>query len=99
MEGSAGVPAQCFQKGGILMKAVRLSEIETTVQIILDFSDAFNRHNVAGMMHLMRHDCILEKRNVVPHVTCTVGARLSQDVDAPLGTCKVSARTLTCATF
>lgn len=41
-----------------------MSKLESAVRLVLEFNDAFNRHDVAGMMQLMSDDCIFE--NTVP---------------------------------
>lgn len=43
---------------------MKLSRIESAVRIVLAFNEAFNRHDVAGMMQLMSDDCLFE--NTVP---------------------------------
>lgn len=43
---------------------MKLSRIESAVRIVLAFNEAFNRHDVTGMMQLMSDDCLFE--NTVP---------------------------------
>lgn len=43
---------------------MKMSRIESAIRVVLAFNEAFNRHDVAGMMQLMSDDCILE--NSVP---------------------------------
>ena len=46
------------------MSPIRLARLESGARVILAFNEAFNRHDVAGMMQLMSDDCIFE--NTVP---------------------------------
>jgi len=41
-----------------------MSKIESAIRVVLEFNEAFNRHDVAGLMQLMSDDCIFE--NTVP---------------------------------
>ncbi|MBM3125354.1 MAG: nuclear transport factor 2 family protein [Chloroflexi bacterium] len=55
------------------MSPTRLSRLEAPTRIVLQFNDAFNRHDVAGMMDLMTEDCIFENTNPAPDGTVYVG--------------------------
>ncbi len=46
------------------MSPVRMSRIESAMRLVLAFNEAFNRHDVGGMMQLMSDDCVFE--NTVP---------------------------------
>jgi ketosteroid isomerase-like protein len=46
------------------MSPTRMSKLESAIRIVLEFNDAFNRHDIPGMMQLMSDDCVLE--NYVP---------------------------------
>ena len=46
------------------MSPTRMARLESAVRIILEFNEAFNRHDVEGMMRLMSEDCVFE--NTVP---------------------------------
>ena len=46
------------------MSPIRMSRIESAMRLVLAFNEAFNRHDVAGMMQLMSEDCVFE--NTVP---------------------------------
>jgi len=48
------------------MSPTRMSRIETAIRVVLEFNEAFNRHDVAGMMQLMSDDCIFENTNPAP---------------------------------
>ncbi len=48
------------------MSPVRMSKIEAGIRMILEFNKAFNRHDVAGMMHLLSDDCVFEAASPAP---------------------------------
>jgi len=48
------------------MSPTRMSKIESGIRVVLDFNEAFNRHDVAGMMQLMSDDCVFENTNPAP---------------------------------
>lgn len=43
-----------------LMSPVRMARMESAVRLVLEFNEAFNRGDVAGMMRLVSQDCIFE---------------------------------------
>jgi predicted SnoaL-like aldol condensation-catalyzing enzyme len=45
---------------------MKLSRIENAVRLVLAFNEAFNRHDVAGMMQLMSDDCRFENTHPPP---------------------------------
>lgn len=51
------------------MSPIRMSKIESAMRIVLEFNDAFNRHDVAGMMQLMSDDCVFENTDPAPDGT------------------------------
>jgi predicted SnoaL-like aldol condensation-catalyzing enzyme len=51
----------------------RLFKIEAAIRIVLAFNDAFNRHDVAGMMQLMSDDCVFENTAPAPNGTVYSG--------------------------
>ena len=55
------------------MCPVQMSKIESGMRIVLEFNDAFNRHDVAGMMKLMTDDCIFENTDPAPDGTLYSG--------------------------
>ena len=61
------------EKGVIHMNPVRMSQIEEAMRIVLDFNEAFNRHDVAGMMQLMSDDCVFENTDPAPDGTIYSG--------------------------
>ena len=48
------------------MSPPRLSRIESAVRIVLEFNEAFNHHDVTGMMRLMSDDCVFENTDPAP---------------------------------
>lgn len=48
------------------MSPVRLSRLESSTHIVLDFVDAFNRHDADGMAQLMSDDCLFENSGPAP---------------------------------
>ena len=55
------------------MSPVRMSKFESGVRAVLAFNEAFNRHNVAGMMSLMSEDCLFENTDPAPDGTVYKG--------------------------
>ncbi|MFU8774125.1 MAG: nuclear transport factor 2 family protein [Anaerolineales bacterium] len=43
-----------------------MSRLESATRAVLAFSEAFNRHDVPGMMHLISDDCIYEDYTPAP---------------------------------
>ena len=48
------------------MSPIRMSRLESATRLILEFNQAFNRHDVAGMMQLMSDDCVFENTKPAP---------------------------------
>lgn len=48
------------------MSPTRMSKIEAAIRTVLAFQEAFNDHDVAGMMQLMSDDCVFENTNPAP---------------------------------
>jgi predicted SnoaL-like aldol condensation-catalyzing enzyme len=48
------------------MSPTRMSKIESATRVVLAFNEAFNRHDVAGMMELMSDDCTFENTAPTP---------------------------------
>ena len=48
------------------MSPARMSRLESAIRVVLEFNEAFNRHDVAGMMQLMTDDCIFENTSPAP---------------------------------
>lgn len=51
------------------MSPARLSKIEASVRTVMEFNDAFNRHDVAGMMQLTSDDTVFENTHPSPDGT------------------------------
>jgi predicted SnoaL-like aldol condensation-catalyzing enzyme len=52
---------------------MKMSRIETGVRNILAFNEAFNRHDVAGMMQFVSPNCIFENSAPAPDGTVYTG--------------------------
>ena len=52
---------------------MKMSKIETVMRTVLKFNEAFNRHDVAGMMQLMSDNCIFEDTTPSPDGTIYSG--------------------------
>ena len=55
------------------MSPARMSKIESAMRLVLDFNEAFNRHDVPGMMQLMTEDCVFENTYPAPDGTRYAG--------------------------
>lgn len=55
------------------MSPVRMSKIENATRLVLEFNEAFNRHDVTGMMKLMTDDCLFENTHPAPDGTAYTG--------------------------
>lgn len=45
---------------------MKMAKLEAAMRIVLEFNQAFNRQDVAGMMQLMSDDCIIEHAAPAP---------------------------------
>jgi predicted SnoaL-like aldol condensation-catalyzing enzyme len=50
-----------------------MAKIEAGVRTVMEFNEAFNRHDVAGMMRFMSDDCIFENTSPAPDGTLYSG--------------------------
>jgi predicted SnoaL-like aldol condensation-catalyzing enzyme len=50
-----------------------MAKIELAMSIVLEFNEAFNRHDVPGMMRLMSDDCVFENTDPAPDGTVYSG--------------------------
>ena len=48
------------------MSPTRMSRLETAIRVVLEYHEAFNRHDVDGMMRLMSDDCVFENTGPAP---------------------------------
>ena len=55
------------------MSPTHLSRLESGMRIVLTFNDAFNQHDVAGMMQCMTDDCVFENTDPAPDGTIYSG--------------------------
>jgi len=55
------------------MSPARMSKFETAIRAVLEFNEAFNRHDVTGMMKLMSDDCVFENTDPAPDGTTYSG--------------------------
>lgn len=52
-----------------MSRPTRLAKIEAAVRLVLQFNEAFNQHDVAGMMQLMSDACVFENTYPAPDGT------------------------------
>jgi ketosteroid isomerase-like protein len=65
---------QPSDEGGVIdMSPTRLSRLEAAMRIVLEFNEAFNQHDIAGMMQLMSNDCVFENTEPAPDGTVYSG--------------------------
>jgi len=55
------------------MSPARMAKIESGIRIVLEFNEAFNRHDVDAMMKLMSEDCVFENTDPAPDGTVYSG--------------------------
>ena len=55
------------------MSPARMDRVESGIRVVLEFNEAFNRHDVAGMMQLMSDDCVFENTAPAPDGTLYAG--------------------------
>ena len=55
------------------MSPTRMAKIETAIRAVIEFNEAFNRHDVTGMMQLMSADCVFENTDPAPDGTVYSG--------------------------
>ena len=55
------------------MSPARMSKLELAMRLVLEFNEAFNRHDVPGMMKLMSDDCVFENTSPAPDGTVYTG--------------------------
>ena len=55
------------------MSPARMSRLETSIRVVIDFNEAFNRHDIKAMMQLMSDDCLFENTNPAPDGTMIKG--------------------------
>jgi ketosteroid isomerase-like protein len=55
------------------MTPIRMEKIESASRIVISFIEAFNRHDVPAMMHLIGNDCLFETASPAPDGTIYTG--------------------------
>lgn len=55
------------------MSPVHMSKLESGMRVVLEFNEAFNRHDAVGMMKLMTNDCVFENTAPAPDGTVYKG--------------------------
>ncbi|MDH7488318.1 MAG: nuclear transport factor 2 family protein [Anaerolineae bacterium] len=45
---------------------MKMARIESAARVVLEFAEAFNRHDVAGMVRLLTDDCLLATAGPAP---------------------------------
>lgn len=55
------------------MSPIRMAKLESGIRLVLQFNEAFNRHDVSGMMQLMSEDCVFENTDPAPDGTVYSG--------------------------
>ena len=55
------------------MSPARMAKVESAMRLVLAFNDAFNQHDVDGMMKLMSEDCVFENTAPAPDGTVYKG--------------------------
>jgi limonene-1,2-epoxide hydrolase len=55
------------------MSPARMSRLETSIRVVIEFNEAFNRHDIKAMMQLMSDDCLFENTNPAPDGTMIKG--------------------------
>ena len=53
-----------------------MSKLESAVRVVIEFNEAFNRHDVPGMMALMSDDCVFENTTPAPDGTVYSGKQV-----------------------
>jgi limonene-1,2-epoxide hydrolase len=48
------------------MSPIRMSKLESAIRVVLEFTEAFNRHDVEDMMECMGDDCVFESASPSP---------------------------------
>jgi predicted SnoaL-like aldol condensation-catalyzing enzyme len=51
------------------MSPIRMERVESAVRVVIAFNEAFNQHDVAGIMQLMSDDCVFENTSPAPDGT------------------------------
>ena len=61
------------------MSPIRMERVESAIRVVIAFNEAFNHHDVAGMLQLISDDCVFENTSPAPDGTVYSGkAALAQ---------------------
>lgn len=61
------------------MSPIRMSKLESGLRIVLEYNEAFNRHDVAGMLQFLSQDCLFETTGPAPDgAVCSGKAAIAQ---------------------
>lgn len=52
---------------------MKMQKVESAIRVVLAFNEAFNRHDIPGMMSLMADDCIFDNTSPAPDGTLYQG--------------------------
>jgi ketosteroid isomerase-like protein len=55
------------------MSPIRMARLESAIRVVLGFNEAFNRHDIEGMMQLISDDCVFENTGPAPDGTVYSG--------------------------
>jgi hypothetical protein len=55
------------------MSPTRMSRLESAARVTIELNQAFNRHDVAGMMQLVSDDCVFENADPAPDGSVHIG--------------------------
>jgi predicted SnoaL-like aldol condensation-catalyzing enzyme len=55
------------------MSPIRMARLESGARTVIEFNEAFNRHDVTGMMQLMTDNCVFENTEPAPDGTVYKG--------------------------
>jgi len=55
------------------MSPARMAKVESAMRLVFAFNDAFNQHDIEGMMKLMSDDCVFENTSPAPDGTVYKG--------------------------
>ena len=55
------------------MSPARMAKVESAIRVVLEFNEAFNRHDIPGMMRLVSEDCVFENSSPAPDGTVHAG--------------------------
>ena len=57
------------------MSPVRMARMEAAIRLVLEFNEAFNRHDTEGMLRLISEECVFEHSGPLPDGTSYRGKK------------------------